>query len=102
MIFWLSSGVNPISAREIRLWQLWNYSTKKEDIIVARDVLFSRTPEGSIRRFKHRKPEDMLESIYEIMQNIPVEESMVLMAPDLNNLPCNVDLKKCWWPIHCL
>ena len=54
--------------------------------------MFSKTPEGPVRRVKHRKSEDILESIYEIMQNIPVEESPVFVAPNLNNLPC-IDLK---------
>ena len=59
----------------------------------SRDKLFACIPEtdGS-RRVKHRKAEETLRSMYELLQQIPSETSPVFAATNLNNLPV-VDLK---------
>ena len=59
----------------------------------SRDKLFAYIPEtdGS-RRVKHRKAEETLRSMYELLQQIPSETSPVFAATNLNNLPV-VDLK---------
>ena len=65
---------------------------KSDDIVKARDVLFLNIPEGDVRRVRHRKVDDILESMYSMMQQLPTEDAPVFLALDLNNLPC-VDLK---------
>ena len=60
---------------------------KSDDIAKSRDLLFSKVPDNSSRRVKHRKPEDILKGLYDLMQGIPTEDPPVFVAPDLNNIP---------------
>ena len=60
---------------------------KSEEIAKSRDLFFSKVPDNSSRRVKHRKPEDVLKGLYELMQGIPTEDPPVFVAPDLNNIP---------------
>ena len=68
---------------------------KHEDILRARDLLFTRVEqrENEPRRVKHRKVDEILCGIYTIFQGIPTEDPPVFVALDLNKIPC-VDLSK--------
>ena len=59
------------------------------DIVKSRDLLFSRVPENEndSRRVKHRKAEEILRGMYDIMQAIPTENPPSFLALDLNNIP---------------
>ena len=60
----------------------------KDDVNVkARDLLFRKLPDTSFRKIKHRKTEDILKGMYDLMQSIPTEDPPVFVAPDLNNIP---------------
>ena len=66
---------------------------KREDVMLARDLLYDKLPtvEGN-RRVKHRKSEDDLVSMYNILQEMNTENPLLFASVDLNNIPC-VDLK---------
>ena len=61
---------------------------KHADIAKARDLLFLKVPDGTTRRVKHKKTDEILKRIYEVFQNIPTDNPPVFVAIDLNNLPC--------------
>ena len=61
---------------------------KYEDLVKARDVLFTVIPEGDSRRIKHRKVEEILGSIYVTLQQLSSEDPPAFIAIDLNNIPC--------------
>ena len=62
-------------------------------IVQSRDKLFAHIPEpDGTRRVKHRKSEEILRSMYDLLQQIPSENPPVFAATNLNNLPA-VDLK---------
>ena len=60
---------------------------KVADVVKARDTYFRRLPDTSGRRVKHRKAEDILKGLYDLMQSIPTEDPPVFLALNLNNLP---------------
>lgn len=60
---------------------------KSADICKARDLLFQKIPDDSARRVKHRKTEDIIRSVYELMQALPTEDPPVFATTDLNNIP---------------
>ena len=67
---------------------------KREDVVTARDLLYDRLPavEGAARRVKHRKSEDDLVSMHDVLQEMNTENPLLFASVDLNNIPC-VDLK---------
>lgn len=60
---------------------------KAGDIVKSRDLLFRKLPDNSERRVKHRKTDDILRGIYDLMQSLPTEDPPVFAAVDLNNIP---------------
>ena len=60
---------------------------KHTDVVKARDLFFRRVPDSAERRIKHRKAEDILKGLYDLMQGFPSEDHPVFVAVDLNNLP---------------
>ena len=65
---------------------------RHEDLAKARDILFGRLPETDGRRVKHRKTDEILESMYLALQQQPTDDCNVFLTLDLNNVPC-VDVK---------
>ena len=66
---------------------------KRDDIISARDVLYEKFPnQNGIRRVKHRRSEDDLICMYNVLQEIDTEDPPVFATVNLNNIPY-VDLK---------
>ena len=69
---------------------------KSEEIMKARDLVYEEFPvtteDGGERRVKHRRAEEALSAIYNILQNLPVEDPPVVAALNLNNIPY-VELK---------
>ena len=59
------------------------------DIVKSRDLLFARVPENEndSRRVKHRKTEEILRGMYDIMQAVPTENPPSFLALGLNNIP---------------
>ena len=60
---------------------------KAADVVKSRDLLFSKLPDSSERRVKHRKTDEILRGIYDLMQALPTEIPTVFVALDLNNIP---------------
>ena len=60
---------------------------KPDDIAKSRDLLFRKLPDSTTRRVKHRKTEDILKGMYELMQSVPTEDPPSFVAVDLNNIP---------------
>ena len=60
---------------------------KAADVVKSRDLLFSKLPDSSERRVKHRKTDEILRGIYDLMQALPTENPTVFVALDLNNIP---------------
>ena len=65
---------------------------KRDEIVESRDLLYENVPAGGNRRVKHRKSEEDLISMYNVLQEIETEDAPVFATMDLNNIPC-VDLK---------
>ena len=66
---------------------------KREEVIAARDVLYDICPStDGQRRIKHRKSEDDLISMYNVLQEIDTENAPVFATINLNNIPY-VDMK---------
>ena len=65
---------------------------KREEVVVARDLLYDMFPGNENRRVKHRKSEDDLKCMYNVLQEIDSEDPPIFATKDLNNIPC-VDLK---------
>ena len=68
---------------------------KSDEIMKARDFAYEEFPAGdedSDRRIKHRKTEDALIAVYNLLQNLPAEDPPVFAALNLNNIPY-VELK---------
>ena len=68
---------------------------KSDEIMKARDRLYEEypgDPSDGERRTKHRKAEDALGAMYNIMQNLPAEDPPIFAALNVNNIPY-VDLK---------
>ena len=66
---------------------------KREEIVTARDLLYEKYPStDGIRRVRHRKSEDDLICIYNVLQEMETEDSPVFATYNLNNIPY-VDLK---------
>ena len=64
----------------------------RESIVAARDLLYNHVPEGEVRRIKHRKSDDDLVSMYNVLQEVETADAPVFATINLNNIPC-VDLK---------
>ena len=65
---------------------------KRDEIVMARDLLYSKFPDGGNRRAKHRKTEEDLISMYSVLQEIDTEDPPIFVSLNLNNIPF-VDLK---------
>ena len=67
---------------------------KADDVMKARDVLFAAVPpaDGEPRRQRHRKVEEALGTMYNLLQNLSADEAPVFAALNLNNVPY-VELK---------
>ena len=67
---------------------------KRDEVIEARDLLYEKYPgvSGGSRRVKHKKTEDDLISMYNILQEADTEDPPVFATTNLNNIPY-VDLK---------
>ena len=62
-------------------------------IMQSRDKLFAHIPEtDGARRVRHRKSDETLKSMYDLLQQVPVENPPIFAATNLNNLPA-IDLK---------
>ena len=89
--FWIKMSVSPRDT----LLDVLKAFYKANDIVKARDLLFCKLPDRNFRKIKHRKTEDILKGMYDLMQPIPTEDPPVFVAPDLNNIlfinPRNVD-----------
>ena len=65
---------------------------KRDEVIKARDLLYEKVPYGGNRRVKHKKTDDDLISVYNILQEMETEDPIVFATMNLNNVPY-VDLK---------
>ena len=66
---------------------------KRDEVIAAKDVLYEKYhgADGN-RRVKHRKTEDDLANMYNVLQETDTEDPPVFASLNLNNIP-SVDLK---------
>ena len=74
------------------LLQITKSFYKRDEVIKARDLLYEKVPYGGNRRAKHKKTEDDLISMYNILQEMETEDPIVFATTNLNNVPY-VDLK---------